>query len=402
MNLHTLQRVVIGAWLVSILLVPNAGLLAQQYGRTVILSGLDNPHGLAWGPDGGLYVAEAGRGGDGPCIPSFTGDGSDVCFGSTSAVSRWKDGMHQRVVAGLPSVASQGGANASGLHDLLFTPDALIGLIGGVGSQANRESLGAGAENLGHVVSIALDGSGDVSPLADLMHFEGSTNPDGRLVESNPYALSGPAVSDGLPVVDAAGNSLLDVARDGTVSTLAVLPPRANPLPFGPPMFEAVPTAIAVDPDGDLHVGEFTGFPFPPGEANIYRYDDESGELEVAFAGFTNLIDLAFNDDGSLYALQLTTNGLAAADGPGSGVLWRIDPASGDRTMIASDGLMFPTAVLPGPDGSLYVSNFGTSASNGQVLRLAPVPEPCGIAMLLAAVLCVPYAYTFRRWPNRD
>ena len=32
----------------------------------VVMSGLDNPRGLAFGPEGGLYVAEAGRGGPGP------------------------------------------------------------------------------------------------------------------------------------------------------------------------------------------------------------------------------------------------------------------------------------------------------------------------------------------------
>jgi len=33
----------------------------------VVMSNLDNPRGLAWGPEGGLYVAEAGRGGTMPC-----------------------------------------------------------------------------------------------------------------------------------------------------------------------------------------------------------------------------------------------------------------------------------------------------------------------------------------------
>lgn len=34
---------------------------------TVVMSGLDNPRGLAFGPEGALYVVEAGRGGSGPC-----------------------------------------------------------------------------------------------------------------------------------------------------------------------------------------------------------------------------------------------------------------------------------------------------------------------------------------------
>src|SRR4051794_9267421 len=34
----------------------------------VIMTKLANPRGLAWGPDGSLYVAEAGRGGTAPCM----------------------------------------------------------------------------------------------------------------------------------------------------------------------------------------------------------------------------------------------------------------------------------------------------------------------------------------------
>ena len=32
----------------------------------VVVSGLDNPRGLAFGPEGALYIAQAGSGGDGP------------------------------------------------------------------------------------------------------------------------------------------------------------------------------------------------------------------------------------------------------------------------------------------------------------------------------------------------
>src|ERR687898_508357 len=51
---------------------------------TVVMSGLDNPRGLAFGPQGALYVAEAGRGGDGPC---FFLRGGTRCYGATGAVS---------------------------------------------------------------------------------------------------------------------------------------------------------------------------------------------------------------------------------------------------------------------------------------------------------------------------
>ena len=96
------------------------------------------------------------------------------------------------------------------------------------------------------------------------------------------------------------------------VSMLSVFAPRPNPLPLGPPVYESVPTAVALGPDNAYYVGELTGFPFPPGGAGVYRVDPRTGERTVAFTGFTNIIGLTFGHDGSLYALQLTTNGLAS------------------------------------------------------------------------------------------
>ena len=41
---------------------PAAGPLSS--GLTVLANGLDSPRGFTWGPDGTLYLAIAGRGGD--------------------------------------------------------------------------------------------------------------------------------------------------------------------------------------------------------------------------------------------------------------------------------------------------------------------------------------------------
>src|SRR5688572_32997010 len=69
---------------------------------TVVMTGLDNPRGLTFGKDGALYVAEAGRGGSGPCTVLR---GQEVCFGRTGAVTQWHDGVQHRLVTGLPSYA---------------------------------------------------------------------------------------------------------------------------------------------------------------------------------------------------------------------------------------------------------------------------------------------------------
>jgi glucose/arabinose dehydrogenase len=55
------------ASLLTLFSAPSDTAAAQPF--EVIASGLDNPRGLAFGPDGALDVVEAGRGSDGPCTP---------------------------------------------------------------------------------------------------------------------------------------------------------------------------------------------------------------------------------------------------------------------------------------------------------------------------------------------
>ena len=54
-----------------------------------------------------------------------------------------------------------------------------------------------------------------------------------------------------------------------------------------------------------------------------------------------------------------------------TGALLRVAP-NGTRTMVASEGLVAPTGLAVGPDGALYVSNYGVFAGQGQVIRLMP------------------------------
>src|SRR6188472_273492 len=87
-------------------------------GPEVVATGLDNPRGLAIGPDGALYVAEAGRGGDGPCVPGPFGE---ACYGPSGAITRIGHHGQERIVTGLSSFASPGGGLAFGPHDIAFS-----------------------------------------------------------------------------------------------------------------------------------------------------------------------------------------------------------------------------------------------------------------------------------------
>ncbi len=78
--------------------------VAQSAGAsawTVVASGLDNPRGLDFAPNGALYVAEAGRGG-GPGAPSVANaEGGTSYFGRTGAITRIINGTKERIVTGL-------------------------------------------------------------------------------------------------------------------------------------------------------------------------------------------------------------------------------------------------------------------------------------------------------------
>jgi glucose/arabinose dehydrogenase len=58
---------------------PSRRQLEAIPGVRTLATGLDNPRGLAFAPDGALYVTEAGRGGGGPCFPAPDAPGEEVC-----------------------------------------------------------------------------------------------------------------------------------------------------------------------------------------------------------------------------------------------------------------------------------------------------------------------------------
>lgn len=178
--------------------------------------------------------------------------------------------------------------------------------------------------------------------VADLGAYEQSANPDGDvryglekvstqcaqqwpvdqlgppqydgIVESHPYgtALDGPATY----VADAAGNDILRVMPDGTVSTVAVLP--AQPVKItaqiaeqnGIPEcaigltydFEPVPTDVEVGPDGRLYVSTLSGGLALGG---VYTVNPRNGTVTPIAGGFVGGTGLAVADDGDLYVAQL-------------------------------------------------------------------------------------------------
>lgn len=346
---------------------------AATYVSSVVASQLNNPRGLAFGPDGALYIAEGGTmNSGGPAVRNP--EGGTLEFGLSGSITSVRDGVQTRIIEKLPSLADSVSGSASGPQDIAFyngTGYFVIGL--GTNPEARTTALVAmpEAKDLASLYSFTPDGN--FTKVADLGAYELDHNPNGDPIDSNPYHLT--AGPGGLLVTDAGGNDLLHVTADGGISTVATFQAIFQ-AEAGFPV-EAVPTGISVGPDGAFYVGQLTGFPFIPGTANIFRIEAD-GTSTIFADGFTNITDIAWGPDGNLYALQFADAGIGGNE---LGSIIQIGSDGSHNTIFS--GLTAPTGLEFGPDGAIYVTNFSPVPGIGQVLRIATVPEPATWAIMV-------------------
>jgi hypothetical protein len=354
--------------------------MAATISVEVVASGLDSPRHLAFGSRGDLFVAESGRGGSGPC---FVGGEGPACMGATGAVTKIdRRGRQSRIAQGLASYANTpGNTNAIGPHGITVLGANRVFVTNGgptepkdaSGSPISRDTLAAQnpvADLFGRLLRVKHHGQ--IRKIADLWAFERDVNPDA--VVGNPAVDSNPVDvlfdRGRFVVADAGGNAIDVVNHKGRVSNLAVFANRLVPNPSGGPdiPMQAVPTSVVVGPDRQYYVSQLTGFPFPPGGANVYRVNPHTGAVTVFASGFTNIMDLAFGKNGTLYVLEIDHDGLLS--GSTDGGLFAVSRDGTKRQIALAPGsVTMPGGIAVGRD-ALYVTNNAGSPGGGQVLRI--------------------------------
>ncbi|HEU5486287.1 MAG TPA: ScyD/ScyE family protein, partial [Microlunatus sp.] len=166
---------------------------------------------------------------------------------------------------------------------------------------------------------------------------------------------------------------VLSVSHRGSIRLVTTFPttrqtdaPPFLGLPPGTQIpYQEVPTSVATKGhDGAYYVSQLTGFPFPPGQANIHRVDPRTGNTTIYASGLTNVTDLAFKGR-TLYAVQISAEGLL--NGP-IGSLVKITPRGSTHTTIKG-GLSAPYGIAVKGDYA-YVTVGSVAKDQGQVLKI--------------------------------
>jgi glucose/arabinose dehydrogenase len=371
--IKTRQVFLLSAAILAASILPQAAQSQASSTQTVIARGLQAPRGLKFGPDGMLYVAEAGTGGSNSTVgtcPQVVPPVGPYKGGRNGRISRIdKAGNRTTVASGFASSVDAFG-DLQGVADLTFLDGTLYALIAGGGCSH-------GVAKLPNAVVSVNTKNGSWKEVANLSKFIQShpvkyPNPDDFEPDGAFYSMI--AYQNELYVVEPNHGQVLRVQRDGTVfSAIDVSASQGH----------IVPTAIA-ERDGEFVLGNLNQFPIEPNFARIQTLSfaecsrnfipglqDEGGigKLHIvgSKAGFTTVVGTEFGPDGLLYVLELS-----AAPGnpaPRNGKVVRIQ-ANGNIEVVAS-GLSVPTAMTFGPDGNLYVSNFGAApAGAGQIVKI--------------------------------
>jgi hypothetical protein len=396
------SRLAIGIASLAVCCAPFAALaqlplpvVAQGNARvSIVAEGLHDPRGMALGPDGDLYVAEAGTTPGiytpppGPPIDPAT-QTRDRCYtnwplgptngGYTGRISKIAaDGRVITVADGLPSDASNtfiGGARMG------------VGAVAFIGSHLYAITPGGGCSHShprdpNALLRVFPDGFS--IPIADLGAWL-SSHPDSKNPTDTDFEADGTWYS----LVSARGELYTTEPNHGVMIRVG----RHGGIALFANLWEMVKAIDEPDHDGDKtystlikHRGTFyigtLGRNIHDFAAFVYALSADGTTIKQIASGLHGVLGIAFDKRERLYALETTGPGLRLTDAAaGAGRLVRIE-RDGSLTPIVTN-LTFPTGLLPGRRGEFYIANCGyqcddrshfppdrTSLEAGQILKV--------------------------------
>ncbi len=362
-----------GAFIAALLAVVVIALLPVLYFRSqsspvsVAATGLAFPRGFTWDDSGTLYVALAGA--TQPDDIDLTGErlsaetdskveeahGASIPSYAGAVVTIDDRGCPVAYATDLPA-AHQGTGWYQSVSGLVFLDGKLYASIDGGGpARSHPEQFPAGIYEIREGGFTPVGNFSTWIPANPVSRLPGDLSPDGE-----PYGILTNGTS--LFVSESNHGQIIQWDADAGLSRLADMS-QTHPIPTGP----------SIDADGNIYVGALTAAPYADGSATVYQIKPDGTFAEI-WSGLTMVTATAVGPDGSLYALEMSTDNDKLPPFMKHNTGRVVKMTGPDSYEVIATGLDQPVDMAFGPDGALYVSGPGLSQglaqNNGWIIRL--------------------------------